>query len=270
MNQSIVRISGSKPGATVAVFAGVHGNEKAGVMALEQAVKEIKIEAGTAYFVFANPPAIAANTRMIKKNLNRLFLAGNKGRSWEDRRAQELMKLLDSCDALLDLHGYNSPEDTPFAITDGPGLEVARIFDVDKIVVGIDPIVPGGTDGYMLKAGKIGICLECGSNSRPEQYVDLAEKSVYQFLKYHGLIESKVPSSQKKQQVFKVVSMVKKQTADFAFDKPYANFDALTPGRVFATDGPTKYIAKKNQSIIFPRPDTKIGQDVFTVIELSL
>ena len=33
MKDSIVEISGSKPGATVAIFAGIHGNEKAGVMA---------------------------------------------------------------------------------------------------------------------------------------------------------------------------------------------------------------------------------------------
>ncbi|MEK7202658.1 MAG: hypothetical protein AAB669_03995 [Patescibacteria group bacterium] len=64
-----------------------------------------------------------------------------------------------------------------------------------------------------------------------------------------------------------VVVSIKKQTADCSFDKPYANFDALTPGSVFATDGPTKYIAKANQSIIFPRPNEKVGQDVFTVIE---
>lgn len=260
-------MSGSKSGKTVAVFAGIHGNEKAGVMALGQAIKEIELVAGTVYFVFANPPAIKANVRLIKKNLNRLFLSKNKGRAWEDKRARELMKILDSCDALLDLHGYNSPEDTPFIITDGPGVEVAKIFDVDKVVVGIDPIVPGGTDGYMLNCSKVGICLECGSNDRPKQYVGLAEKAVYQFLQYYGLIESEVTNNQKKQQVFKVVSMVKKQTGDFAFDKPYANFDALTPGSVFATDGSTKYIAKANQSIIFPRPNEKIGQDAFTVIK---
>lgn len=270
MNQSIINISGPKPGKTVAVFSGIHGNEKAGVMALGQVVKEIKLVAGKVYFVFANPPAIKANDRFVKKNLNRLFLANNKGRSWEDIRARELMKILDSCDALLDLHGYNSPEDTPFAITDGPGVEVTKIFDVDRVVVGIDPIVPGGTDGYMLNCGKAGVCLECGSNDRPKQYVGLAKKAVYQYLQFYGLIESKVPSSQKKQQVFKVVSMVKKQTADFAFDKPYANFDALTPGSVFATDGPTKYIAKANQSIIFPRPNEKIGQDVFTIIDSAM
>lgn len=177
------------------------------------------------------------------------------------------MKLLGSCDALLDLHGYNSPEDMPFAITDGPGLEVAKIFDVDKVVVGIDPIVPGGTDGYMLNCGKVGVCLECGSNLDPKKYVELAKASIYKFLNYYGLTGSKLRVTNTSQQVLKVVKMVKKQTPLFAFNKAYKNFDALEPNKVFATDGDIQYVAKQNQFIIFPHESEKVGQDVFTVIE---
>ncbi|MDO8650456.1 MAG: succinylglutamate desuccinylase/aspartoacylase family protein [Candidatus Berkelbacteria bacterium] len=266
MKKSIIEVKGSKPGATLAIFAGIHGNEKAGVIALEQVVSEIKIEAGKAYFVFANPPAIKADVRFVKKNLNRLFLSTNKGRSWEDKRARELMQLLDSCDALLDLHGYNSPEDTPFVITGGPGLEVAKIFDVDKVVTGIDQIVPGGTDGYMLNCGKVGVCLECGSNLNPKKYVGMAKGSIRKFLSYYKLTSSRVETTRSSQQVLRVVKMVKKQTELFAFDKPYKNFDALEPNCVFATDGDTQYVAKENQFIIFPHENEKIGQDVFTII----
>jgi succinylglutamate desuccinylase len=177
------------------------------------------------------------------------------------------MKILSNCEALLDLHGYNSPEDTPFAITDGKGLEVVKIFNFDKVVVGIDKISQGGTDGYMLNAGKVGICLECGSNDRPESYVALALDSIYKFLQYYGLINSQSSNRKKQQRVFSVVSMAKKQTNNFSFDRPYKNFDALEPNCVFATDGNSQYVAKKNQYIIFPRSDEKIGQDAFTVIE---
>jgi len=37
--QSIFKKVGVRPGKTVAIFAGVHGNEKAGIMALEHLIK---------------------------------------------------------------------------------------------------------------------------------------------------------------------------------------------------------------------------------------
>lgn len=267
MDDSILKISGSKPGKTVAVFAGIHGNEKAGVIALQKVIKEVKLTAGTAYFVFANPPAIEANTRMIKKNLNRLFLSNNKGRSWEDKRARELMKLLDSCDALLDLHGYNGPEDTPFIITDTLGLKLAGEFDFDSVLTGISDVSDGGTDCYMSSLQKVGLCLECGSNFDPIKYTPLATKSIHTFLTHYGLIKGGAGKrSKRKQAIYKVVRVVKRETDDFAFDKEYVNFDKLRSGKQFARDGSTVFVAKGNQYIIFPRAKQKIGEESFVLI----
>ena len=74
MTKDIITITGAEPGPTVAIFAGVHGNERAGVYALEALIPRLTITRGTLYLVFANPAAIEANVRMVNKNLNRCFL----------------------------------------------------------------------------------------------------------------------------------------------------------------------------------------------------
>lgn len=261
-SESIYIFKGQNPGKTVAIFAGIHGNEKAGVLAMEQVVKNFTLDAGTAYFVFANPLAIEKNVRFVERNLNRRFYTYNRGKTLEDKRARELMKLLNSCDALLDLHGYNSAEDEPFIITNHPDHPLVQRLDFPVVVTGFGALSKGATDGYMEKCGKVGLCLECGSNYFPEKYVPLAVKSIYSFLRYHGLLPATNEPVIKKH-VFQLEKIVKKQTSEFSFDRPYRNFDALTPGQVFARDGQKQYKAGENMFILFPRPDQLIGHEAF-------
>lgn len=160
MDDSILKIVGEKPGKTVAVFGGIHGNELAGVMAIKNLRDKIKISAGTVYFVIANVKAVEKIERFLEKNLNRLFKQDTQPNSWEEERAIELMKILDSCDALLDIHGYNGPEDEPFIITDGPGVDVAKKLNFRHVITGFSQAA-GGTDSYMFNQSKIGVCCEC-------------------------------------------------------------------------------------------------------------
>ena len=129
ITDEIVKLTSDIPGPTVALFAGSHGNERAGIYALEKLLPTLTPTKGTIYIAFTNPPAIAANERMITKNMNRCFIANNQGDSYEDKRARELMNVLDDCDALLDLHMFYD-KGKPFAICEENALQVAKLFDV--------------------------------------------------------------------------------------------------------------------------------------------
>ncbi|MEI6378796.1 MAG: succinylglutamate desuccinylase/aspartoacylase family protein [Candidatus Falkowbacteria bacterium] len=263
-DETIIKISGAKPGKTLAVFAGVHGNETTGIKALKQVVKNIKIDAGTVYFVLANPEAIGKNVRQVDKNLNRCFFLGNKGRTAEDKRARELMKLLDKCEALLDLHASNNPNSIPFIICEKHAFQAASIFDFKIVSHGWDAFEPGATDGYMNTQRKIALCLECGSvhdNNEP-----LAVKSIMQFLKFFGAIkDATVKYNHKKQKMIKIVKAGYKKSEQLAFAKNYNDFAKLKPGEIYATDGPNKYKAGTNQCIIFPNINKKIGEEIFLI-----
>ena len=258
---SIIKKTGKHPGKTVAVFAGIHGNEKVGILTLKKIIKEITITSGTVYFVFANPLAIRANKRFIHVNLNRIFSRDCTGKSFEYKRAHKLMDILDTCDALLDIHSYNSEKGNQFAISEKRGYKVLKHMDFPIIGSGFSKL-GFGTDYYMEKEKKIGICIECGTTNRYKKFLPLAEQSVYQFLQYFGCIDICVKYSKVTQKYVQVQRMLHKKTSQFSFTKEYRDFEMLPTGRPFATDGDIVHTAKQGECILFPRPQVKVGEEV--------
>lgn len=267
MNNSIIKKIGLKPGKTVAIFAGVHGNELAPVRALDELIKTVNVRAGVVYFIYANPAAMSQQVRFINKNLNRCFLAGNQEKTSEDYRARELMAVLDKCEALLDLHTFNDPQGDPFVICETNALKIAARLDVGIVSTCWSVAEPGGTDAYMFSQDKIGLCLECGPIGQLLPAFKLAVESTFQFLQYFGCVEQLKPIVRRPQKLIVAQSSVLKKSKDFKFTKPWKSFDRLASGEVFARDGDIEYIAKSNECIIFPRPDAPIGSEVFAIGE---
>lgn len=266
INNNIVKKNGKEPGKTLAVFCGVHGNEKAGVYAVSDVLKNIKIKKGIVYFVYANPVAIKKNVRLIRKNLNRCFLKNNTGTTPEDKRARRLMKILDKCDGLLDLHASNVEKATPFAICEKRSYPLAKIFDVGIVSSGWDKIEPGATDGYMnKKKGSLSLGIECGYAGESKKNAGLAKKSILQFLQFFDAIDEKVSFNDKKQKIINVTKAVKKQTDNFYFVKKRKDFEKLKEGEIIAYDSKKKYVAGKNECIIFANPNKKKGEEAFII-----
>ncbi len=70
-------IDGNSDGRQVVFFAGIHGNEPAGIVALKRVINRIK-EAGIPFHgklwaLEGNLPALQANKRFIDKDLNRIW-----------------------------------------------------------------------------------------------------------------------------------------------------------------------------------------------------
>ena len=265
ISSEIVTLHSNKPGPTLAIFAGVHGNEKAGVYALQQLSTELKIIRGKVLLVFANPPAIEAKVRMVNKNLNRCFLKDNKGDKPEDIRARELMRVLDGCDALLDLHMFYDDNGLPFAICEDNSLEIAKLFEIDIISTNWNEVEAGATDGYMYQQGKVGVCVECGPISKAEEYTAFARKTVYQFLSYYKVVDPVVSYSSKSKRIIRAEKTVYKSSKDFKLRKGLSNFDALHEGRILATDGSKKLTAQSGECIIFPHYNARIGEEAYVI-----
>ncbi len=266
--KDIVIKTGNRPGKTIAIFAGVHGNEQVGVIALKKIIEEVDIERGKVYFVFANPEAIEKNVREVNANLNRLFIRDENGNTPEHGRAKELMDILDESEALLDLHASNSRKTEPFIICRKEDAEVAGKLSVGIVSHGWDSLVPGSSDAYMSRQDKVGLCVECGSVMETETNLPLTINIIKQFLSLFGAINNQVTLNDLPQRVIQIDKIVTKKTNDFYFVKEFNDFDTLTAGEVFAKDGEIEYIADKNQCIIFPRPNKPIGGDVFILANI--
>ena len=261
--EGVTEIKGKQPGKSVAIFGGVHGNERIGIEVLRRLVEELSPDAGVVYLVEGNPPAIEAGIRQLGKNLNRAFIKGNEGGEPEDVRARELMQLLDTCDALLDIHASNSKKSVPFIVCEQEAFDLARLLPFSIVSSGWDEIEPGASDGYMHQLGKPALCLECGYAEDFDAHTALALCAVDTFLRYFGIKSGAAESATKEQQRIQVYKAVLKKTKNLSFAKEYGDFEALEEGVVFAQDGSESYVADRGDCIIFPRKDGALGSEAF-------
>lgn len=256
---------GAQPGPSIAVFAGVHGDERVGINALRAILPQLSITKGTLYVVFANPPAIEAGTRMLTKNLNRCFYKNNDGHTPEDQRARELMEILDNCEALLDLHASDDTSGGPFVICEENAFDIAKRLNVPIVSTNWTEAEPGGTDAYMYLNNKIGLCVECGYITDSDSFLDLAIASVWQFLKYFDLCDTDVAFSTEPKRHIKATRGFIRTSEAFTLDTTLHSFDALTLGNTYGSHDGVPFIAGKDECIIFPRPQAPLNTEAFVI-----
>lgn len=262
---NIYKKEGALPGKTVAIMAGVHGNEKAGIMALDYLNKNLQVARGCVYLIYANPVAIEKHVRYEHKNLNRNFYEKEHVETYEDILAENIMKVLDDCDALLDLHSYREPlgESIPFLIAEPGSAQIIKNMDFKIVVSGLNDLESGASDGYMNKLNKMGICAELGAIEEPEKFVDLGIETSYRFLEAMGLIEGDGKVEPREKLYMQATMIYKKKTNDFSFVKPFKTFEAITKGQILAHDGVEVIRAPYDGFIIFPRDFFPVGVEAF-------
>ncbi len=264
-NNGIIKIDSGVDGPTLAIFCGVHGNERAGINAVKKALKEVRIKKGIVYFVFANQKAIGENKRFIEKNLNRCFLPDQNGNSYEEKRAKELLEILDKADALLDIHSSSSPETEPFIITEEKAFSVIDKMNFNIVVTNIDEVEKGGSDGYMNNAGKIGICLECGYLGDAENNNNLAFDSILKFLKFYNVIEDEIDDTKIPKKVLRLDGVQMVTNESFKRTKEFADFETVPKNEIIATDNEKKYFFEEEKVILFGSGETKVGEEAYLV-----
>ncbi len=265
MLKKITQIIGKKEGSISVIFAGIHGNEKCGVKALEKILPNLKIEQGQVLFGYGNPSAIEANKRFIGADLNRMFksndlLSRDEIKSYEYQRAQFLKSYLNQADALLDIHASFTPNSNPFVICEANAKGIIEYLPIDLIVSGFDEVEPGGTDYYMNSIGKIGICVECGYLDNPKS-IETAEKSIFSFLKARGHILNDL--APKKQSYVRIYDLYLTKTDSFTLAKTFHDFEKVRKNQVIGKDGGKKVIAEKNGVILFTRNREQVGEEAF-------
>ncbi len=268
----VIQKTGPNPGPRIAIFCGIHGNEKAGVMAVDRLAEELEPTAGTVFLVYANPPAMEKDVRLVDANLNRLFMRDLAvGDLYEHKRANELMNLLDTCDALLDLHSYPVPVEPekgiPFAICETPSLPIAALLDIPIVVNGFTAAQSGGTDGYMHLNGKTGICVELGAIERPDVFVDLGVDCAKKFLSYFGCLE--IPTTPREQKRLTLTTFQKRTHEDFKLAKPFRNFDFIASGEPIAYENGVIHVAPCDSYVIFPYDTRPVGIEAFLLAKES-
>jgi predicted deacylase len=206
-------------GPTLLVVAGVHGNEPAGILALDRVFARLcpgdetaarKIQShmsGRLVGLGGNLAALAEGRRYLHEDLNRLWLHDRLARvrsdvavlATEDRELRELDRelgaVLDTATGpvyTLDLHTISGP---------GPAFTVLddtlrnRTFALElgvPIVLGIEEEVTGTLMHHLSELGVTGVGFESGQHEAPAA-VDRAEAAVWLAMAAAGVLPVNLP-----------------------------------------------------------------------------
>ena len=270
MSQGIYTFTGTLPGPTVTIMGGVHGNEPCGVIAIKQLLPDFSIKRGKLHLILANLNAIDLNVRETEMNMNRAFkdeslLTEAQRTSYERLRALEIMPYLDESVALLDIHSSTTPGSTPFLICEGHSFGVASRLPFSIVSNGWDIIHPGGTDYYMNKSGRKGICIECGFHLDKEAPI-VARNSIMIFLVLMGLIDGEMPQQIPEQKRVHA-HFVYHTAVDFKIARKFDDFEEIAAGTLIGTDGGNEVRIDKDAVIIFAR-DVTGKNEAFVLADL--
>lgn len=265
MFEEVSQYIGKEKGPTSIILAGIHGDEKCGVEALQNILPNLQIEKGKVFIGYGNPRAIENNQHYTEVNLNRMFkeddsLDKEEKESYEYQRAQFLKTYLDAAEVLFDIHASRTPQSKPFVICEANANGIVEYLPVDLIVSGFDQVEPGGADYYMNSIGKIGICIECGYLGN-DNSTKIAQESIIAFLKARGHISNDI--APKNQSYIRMNDLYLTKTDNFTLSKPFADFEEIVKGRVVGLDGENEVKTREDGVILFARNRGQIGAEAF-------
>ena len=288
----ISKISGEKKGPTIVFFSGIHGNEKAGVVALKETLSRIDAKdiQGTVYGILGNLKAIEHCQRYIKTDLNRLWTTENlkilKSKEKLNSEEQEQKELLYFLKHILsnnkepiyfiDLHTTSS-KTLPF-ITINDALinrKFSNQFPV-PIVLGIEEYLEGPLLSYINELGYVSLGFESGQHEDAEA-IENAKAFVNLALVYSGVIKKEriafsdcfnqlKKAANNISSVFEIVHLHRVTSKDsFKMINGFSSFQKINKGTEIATYNNEIIISDYKAKIFMPLYQ-KMGSEGFFLI----
>ena len=210
----IAHLQGKNDGPTVVFFGGVHGNEPAGVLALQHVFRELEEDlsslCGQAFAIAGNLEALGASRRFIDRDLNRIwepeFLSALQGQEIgqvaETKEVIALLKLLEEIQKrasppfyFIDLHTTSSST-TPFIVMNDSSLNrrFCRSFEL-PVILGIEEYLQGALLSHINDLGYVSFGFESGQHQELSA-ITLAEYFVGLCLFRTGVIPHKKKEAQ--------------------------------------------------------------------------
>ena len=297
---------GLRPGPRLLVLGAVHGNEVAGPLGIQRVLADLDrgalcIARGCVTFVpVTNPLAHQLGRRAGDRNLNRNLRPTAVPQDFEDRIANVLCPLLDTHDALLDLHSFqgageafvmigpdnNSGELEPFAHA-AAEQQLARHLGVRRVVDGwlsvyeqgvarrraraqrigtaldADPAYGVGTTEYMRARGGWSMTLECGQHSDPKA-PEVAEHAIRQALALLELAELPLAPPRTDHEMLRLAEVTDRLHVDDRFVRDWASFDPVRAGEPIAVRHDGHIVAAPADGrIVFPNSKAEPGHEWF-------
>ncbi len=294
VNRIIEHIKGHHQGGTIVFFGGIHGNETAGIFALETVLKTLDRDTihGSIYGISGNLQALKSNQRYLDKDLNRLWtkeqlkaLQKKTNFNREEQEQLELFQLLEEVIAsnsgpfyFIDFHTTSS-KTLPF-ITINDALinrKFSKLFPV-PIVLGIEEYLNGPLLSYINELGYVSLGFESGQHDEKEAidncisfifltlvYAEIIDRiHIDAFENYYQQLQS---NAQQVSDIFEVVYLHQIQKDEvFKMKEGFKSFQNITKETVLATSNQKMIKSSYNARLFMPLYQSK-GSEGFFVIK---
>ncbi len=286
--------SAGHPGPVVVVTGGMHGNEPAGVLAIQQVLGELEQRAapvrGKVIGLAGNLAALRSGARFLDRDLNRMWgrgemealpASGTDVHETEERAA--LHALIEAAIAgarepvvFLDLHS-TSAGGSPFSII-GDTLQNRRIASTLPVplILGLEENVEGALLGFFGERGHIAVGFEGGQHDAPSTIHHHIAAIWLTLIAAGALEQQQVVDAKAHFDVLRevgrghpgVVEMRYRHHVDeidkFQMNEGYANFDAVERGELLARDAEGEIASPESGFILLPLYQGQ-GQDGFFI-----
>ncbi len=272
-----------RAGPTLFVLAGIHGNEPAGVLAVQRVLgrlqeRDVEVH-GRVIAYGGNLKALSRGVRFLQRDLNRqwlpeaidLLLRRDPAQDGdEDQEQRELLAAFDR--AVRTARGpvvfvvlHSSSADGP------PFLCLADTIDNRRVglatgvplILGIEETIDGASLEWWSQRGFVNFAVEGGRHEHPDTVAN-HEAVLWILLEHLGLLRGgQVDTSPWREQIRKVtlgqpsvVEIVDRHaiapTDRFAMQPGFRNFDAVQKGQQLATDSKGAVLAPYDARVMLP------------------
>ena len=294
-NRLLGEFHGTKSSPTVIVFAGIHGNEKAGVHAAKNVLKKIKrdkvVFEGNLFFILGNINALNKGIRFEQIDLNRIW----RNKNMEDlfnsaeEPIQEVKEQLNIYELIkeilekengpfyfLDLH-TTSASSVPF-ITISDSLNNRKFssnFPI-PVVLGIEEYLDGPLLTFINEYGHIAMGFEGGSHEDPTSVAN-CEAFIWKTLVRSKCVQkSQIKDFDKyqliladlccKYQFFAINYRYLIENGEkFEMKQGFKNFEPIEKGQLLALSNGEEIRAKETGRIFMPLYQD-LGEDGFFIL----
>lgn len=292
--------SGKKEGPVLVFFVGVHGNEPAGVEAIEQVAEGLEEQYpeinGTVYAITGNIEALKQGVRYLDTDLNRLWETFNTNRDYSrlngEKKPIEYLESLEikrTIEQIINDH-YDTANDFIFAdlhttssqscafilLNDSiANRELARKFPVPQIL-GIEENIQGTLLSYINNLGFKAIGFEAGAHYA-EISVQRSEAFLWLILDRLGLLKLAKDEVSKYEELlgafddvpdtyYEIINhKIVEDPNNFEMISGFENFDLVEEGTPLAYEN-GKLISAPVSGRIFMPLYQNVGHDGFLII----
>lgn len=286
---------GTHNSPTVVVFAGIHGNEKAGVHAAKIVIEKIKRQnlkfKGNLHFILGNINALNKGVRFETVDLNRIWRTENidhifnhdKDLIPEEKEQKDIYGLIKEILGLghgpfyfLDLHTTSSSSVPFITISDSlNNRKFSSNFPI-PVVLGIEEYLDGPLLTFINEFGHIALGFEGGAHDAPSSIVN-CEAFIWKALVHAKCIyQDQLEDYEQYQKVFSnlcceyqffaiTYRYELKESENFSMKEGFENFEPIKKNEFLAKSNGKEILAPSGGRIFMPLYQ-ELGEDGFFIL----